>query len=135
MIFKFIKIWQPWRWPLPTSTGMSTSLKVKRNPRSQGQTNSTKRPKCCSNLYIVRVQFINRQLNYWFSQDTVYNKSPPRIGEGRIIKGPAMATFCRDRQLSTDYGNDQFRHAILNKASWVMRFSSKWLVFKVPFLH
>lgn len=85
-------------------------------------------------MFIVHVQFNNRQLNYWFSQDTVYdNKSSPEIAEGRIIKGSAMATFYRDRQLSTDYGNDQCHHAILNRAFWVMRFSSKWLVFKVPF--
>lgn len=80
-------------------------------------------------MYIVHVQFNNRQLNYWFLQDTVYKKkSSPGIGEGRIIKGSAMATFYRDGQLSTAYGNDQCHHAILNRAFWVMRFSSKWLV-------
>lgn len=64
---------------------MSTSLKVKRNPRSQGQTNSNPAPQI---MYIAHVQFNNRQLNYWFSQDTVYdNKSSPEIAEGRIIKG------------------------------------------------
>lgn len=82
-------------------------------------------------LYVYSLSIVNLIIR--FSQDTVYNKSPPGIGEGRIIKWSAMATFYRDRQLSTDYGNDQFRHAILNKASWVMRFSSKWLFFKVPF--
>lgn len=85
-------------------------------------------------MYIVHVQFNNRQLNYWFLQDTVYdNKSTPEIAEGRIIKGSAMATFYRDGQLLTAYGNDQCHHAILNRPFWVMRFSSKWLVFKVPF--
>lgn len=85
-------------------------------------------------LYVYSLSTVNLIIGFHKTQ-YINNKSPPRIGEGRIIKGPAMATFCRDRQLSTDYGNDQFRHAILNKASWVMRFSSKWLVFKVPFLH
>lgn len=134
MIFKFIKISNHegdlYQHPLEcrrlSRSNETQDLKDKQIPPSAPNFAAI-----CT-LYVYSLSTVNLIIGFHKTQ-YINNKSPPRIGEGRIIKGPAMATFCRDRQLSTDYGNDQFRHAILNKASWVMRFSSKWLVFKVPF--
>lgn len=111
------------------------SFKVKRNPRSQGQTKfqpSAPNFAAICTLYTCSLTIVNLIIGFYKTQ-YIKKKSSPGIGEGRIIKGSAMATFYRDGQLSTAYGNDQCHHAILNRPFWVMRFSSKWLVFKVPF--